>query len=187
MTCKKTTEWSEILPVCEQHFQEAIKASIGLVVPVFKVQLRKKDGKVRNVEALVRYPADLESRMLAGSGIHTKVFARELLIDGQLSKYKKIYVTGWARSGTRITTRMIAHDTGLEFIDETEWGVMQKPKLDFINKYQNNFVIQATSAYFFIDEYNDKDSLVVFVRRNVDDVRKSWSRLREDRLKSVFK
>ena len=37
-----------------------------------------------------------------------------------LSEFERIFVTGPQRSGTRICAKMIAHDIGYEFIDETQ-------------------------------------------------------------------
>ena len=97
-----------------------------------------------------------------------------------LKKHKRIYVIGHARSGTRIASRMIAHDTGLEFIDETEWGICDIPKLEHIAKYRDNFVVHCPSAYFCIDKF---DGLVVWVNREMEDIKKSMDNLKGDRYK----
>lgn len=99
-----------------------------------------------------------------------------------LKKFNKIFVTGLARSGTRIATRMIAHDTGKTFIDETEWGIVDIPKLEHHNKYRDNFVVHAVCAYFCMHKFTAEDTLVVFVKRDLADIKKSWERIRTDDL-----
>lgn len=95
-----------------------------------------------------------------------------------LKDYKKIFVVGLGRSGTRIATRMIAQDTGKDFIDETEWGVHDIDKLKHINKYRSNFVIQANSAYYCIGFFSRSDTLIVYVKRDLEEIKASWARLR---------
>lgn len=96
-----------------------------------------------------------------------------------LKPYSKIFVTGLARSGTRIATRMIAHDTGKEFIDETEWGVWDYEKLKFFCKYRDKFVIQATSAFFNLSEFVTDDDMVVWMERPIKELEESWKRIRD--------
>lgn len=95
-------------------------------------------------------------------------------------KHSKVFVMWLARSGTRICARMIAEDTGLEFIDETEWGIIDIPKLKHIIKYRDNFVIHANCAYAIADEL---PWLVIWVNRNLDDVKASMDNIKGDRYK----
>ena len=103
----------------------------------------------------------------------------------ELKKYSKIFVTGLARSGTRIATRMIAQDTGMDFIDETEWGVVDVPKLVHYDKYFSKFVVQATSLSFCISRFSREDTLIVFVKRDLNDIQLSWDRVRTKNLDSI--
>lgn len=101
-----------------------------------------------------------------------------------LKKYNRIFVTGLARSGTRIATRMIAHDTGKEFIDETEWGIVDLDELAENAKYRDNFVVHAVNAYFCMDRFVGENDLVVWVKRDLEDIKESWKRIRSKGLDS---
>lgn len=96
-----------------------------------------------------------------------------------LSTYKKIFVVGLGRSGTRICAKMIAQDTGLNFIDETEWGVYEIEKLKFLDKYRSNFVVQANSAYYMMPYFSRENTLIVWVKRDLAEIKASWDRLKE--------
>jgi hypothetical protein len=102
-----------------------------------------------------------------------------------LKDYKKIFVVGLARSGTRIAAKMIAHDTSLTFVDETEWGVFELEKLKFLDKYRTNFVVQANAAYHIMPYFSRPSTLVVFVKRPIPEIRASWARI--NKLKSINK
>ena len=91
--------------------------------------------------------------------------------------YKKIIVTGPQRGGTRIATTMIAQDTGLRFVDESEVGYYDIEKMrDFI-KYEDNFVIQAPNFSNVIDTFPE-DILIVFMKRDINDVKYSKERVK---------
>ena len=90
--------------------------------------------------------------------------------------HKKIIVTGPQRAGTRIATTMIAQDTGLRFVDESEVGYYDIEKMrDFI-KYEDNFVIQAPNFSNIIDQFSD-DVLIVFMMRPIEDIDASRVRI----------
>ena len=95
-----------------------------------------------------------------------------------LKDHKKIFVVGIARSGTRIAAKMIAHDTGKTYIDETEWGIHDLKKLVYLDKYRNNFVVQANSAYHIMPVFSREKTLFVFVKRPIDEIKASWDRIR---------
>jgi hypothetical protein len=78
---------------------------------------------------------------------------------------------------------MIAHDTGLNYIDETEWGVFELEKLKHLDTYRTNFVVQANSAFHIMPHFSRENTLIVFVKRDIAEIKASWARI--NKLKSI--
>lgn len=95
-----------------------------------------------------------------------------------LKKYKRIIITGPQRAGTRIGAKMIAHDTGHEYIDETVFNVSHLEKLNDIMKYEENIVIQGPGISAFIERYSNSENLIVFMMRPVNDIKISEVRIK---------
>lgn len=97
-----------------------------------------------------------------------------------LAKYDRIIVTGPQRSGTRICAKMIAHDTGHQYIDEANIGYhsYENAMTALANLERNSIkaVIQAPGlchvAHFF-----PEDVLIVMMFRRVDDIEASQRRI----------
>jgi hypothetical protein len=100
-----------------------------------------------------------------------------MIMFEELKKYEKIYVTGAQRSGTRIAAKMIAQDTGYRFIDETEWGLVTIDKLKDIHTYDSKFVVQCPGAFYCIEQFSDKDTLIVYMDRDVEEIEDSKTRI----------
>src|SRR6056297_1814003 len=89
--------------------------------------------------------------------------------------HKKILVTGPQRSGTTICARMIAHDTGLEYIDEDRIGVDNLSLAHDLFMSSRQFVLQAPALARWCHKM-DAD-LVVFMMRSIADIEKSQRRI----------
>lgn len=86
-------------------------------------------------------------------------------------------VTGPQRAGTRICAQMIAFDTGYRFVDELDFKVNHFPK--FINMFScENVVVQAPGlSHRAVSVSKFKNSLIVFMRRDVKDIVASQKRI----------
>lgn len=101
--------------------------------------------------------------------------------------YRFILVTGPQRSGTTIAARMIAEDTGLQFLPEGAMAVQDKdfeakealPRLiDKLVAQGASAVIQCPIQCRFIHEVGTSRMLVVMVRRPLEDIIASEQRIR---------
>jgi hypothetical protein len=95
-----------------------------------------------------------------------------------LAKYPRIIVSGPHRSGTTICGEMIAADTGHESLREESFGWSN------IERFQQcllreNVVLQAPFFSYAL-HYLAGDALVVFLKRNLDAIRVSQSRMVTD-------
>jgi len=98
---------------------------------------------------------------------------------GWMAQYKRIWVTGPQRSGTSITARMIAHDTGYAYQDGVPINKLRVEGLRRKQGSREGVVIQCPFAARNIDQIveGDDQALVVFVYRNTDDIVKSQERI----------
>lgn len=92
-----------------------------------------------------------------------------------LKEYSKIIVTGPQRSGTRIVSHIISHDTGHKYIDEKECFNFNKVWKRWMN--DKDFVIHAPAMAARCSDFGIDDTLIVFCRRNIDDIIKSQKRI----------
>ena len=106
---------------------------------------------------------------------------------------RKILVSGPQRSGTRICAKIIAHDTGLPYIDETEvrelftgksihdknqdWGEIGKQVAAVIQKMINtrDFVLHCPPFMPWL--HLIKGALVVIMWRSVEEITRSAKRI----------
>lgn len=94
-----------------------------------------------------------------------------------LSAFDKVLVTGPQRSGTRIAAKMIAYDTGLEFIDEDEIGWDGFYRIAPIIESERNVVIQCPSLCRYMHMFNYDNVAIVLMRRNIEDIIASQKRI----------
>lgn len=94
-----------------------------------------------------------------------------------LSGYRVILVSGPQRSGTRLVAHAIAEDTGHRYVDEVEFGTHKNSQFDRIVEQGNCIVIQCPAVARWVHEYSGEDVLVVFVRRNIEDIIASQKRI----------
>ena len=97
----------------------------------------------------------------------------------ELKTYNKIVVTGPQRSGTTIIARMIAHDTGHTYIDESLFEVGDFKLFKKTIQDNDTCVIQcpglAHKAHC-LNEYTD--TIVLFCIRPVADIIASQNRVK---------
>lgn len=95
-----------------------------------------------------------------------------------LRQYQRILVTGPQRAGTRIATRMIAYDTGHQFVDEYEIYMDSLYVLHYFVNTRENFVVQCPALCRYVHLFGDRaDTAIVMMRRNVNDIEASQNRI----------
>jgi len=94
-----------------------------------------------------------------------------------LAGYRVILVTGPQRSGTRIAAHIIAEDTGYDYVDEGYFGTFKSQRFDELVNGNERIVVQCPAVARWIHEYSADDVLVVFMRRDVDDIIASQERI----------
>ncbi len=95
----------------------------------------------------------------------------------EMKAYSKIIVTGPQRSGTRICSKMIAHDTGHRWAPEEEIGGSGRPKLDKLMRNDKRVVVHCPALSSCIQEYGKDNALIVFMRRDLGDIEASENRI----------
>lgn len=96
-------------------------------------------------------------------------------------RWSNILVTGPQRSGTTIVAHALAQDLGLLYCDEDDigWEEGSKNKEDILRRtlaYGIDYVIQAP-ACAHICHTLPEDTVIVFMRRDVQDIKKSQKRI----------
>lgn len=91
--------------------------------------------------------------------------------------HSRIVVTGPQRSGTTITAKMIAHDTGYRYVDEAEFAVYDVEKWRKIVTEEDRVVVQCPHMLKIIVDSPPPDILVVLMRRNLEDIHNSERRI----------
>jgi hypothetical protein len=92
----------------------------------------------------------------------------------QLKNESKIIVTGPQRSGTTFTAKMLAKELGYKHIDEMEFSAHNEERWRDIISTEDNFVMQCPAMARYAD---DVDCFVVFMDRNLDDIKASQDRI----------
>jgi hypothetical protein len=95
-----------------------------------------------------------------------------------LSKFDRVFVTGPQRSGTRICAKMIAHDTGYEFIDETQINMDGFYNFSTLLETNKKYVLQCPTLCRYIHFFDQEDNAIVLMRRNVNDIIRSQKRIK---------
>ena len=94
-----------------------------------------------------------------------------------LVHFRAILVTGPQRSGTTIAARMIAHDTGLTFHPEEDFGTTQPDRWKELVR-DSGGVIQCPAMCRYVHLYGqDDDVAVVMIWRPVLDIIASQKRI----------
>lgn len=97
-----------------------------------------------------------------------------------LGKHRRIYVTGPFRSGTTICSKMIGLDTQRRTIDEMEFRVNHRDRLDQLLDFAGDerLVVQCPALCWCIHEIAGDDDLVVLMRRPLEEINASRNRAR---------
>jgi hypothetical protein len=97
----------------------------------------------------------------------------------ELKRHPVIWVVGPQRSGTRIASKMIAHDTGHELVDEVQFYIDSSSHLSKLlqDKADRPIVVQGPAITRWIHHLaRDRDS-VVFMFRPLDQIHASEKRI----------
>jgi len=99
-------------------------------------------------------------------------------IKEQLSCYNKVIVTGPIRAGTTISAKIIAHELGYKFIDESWYDGNNQTK--FLNLFRINRKMVIHTTAFLRDLHTVASLLdlgnipVVLVKRDIKDILESY-------------
>jgi hypothetical protein len=94
-----------------------------------------------------------------------------------LKNYRKIFVTGPQRSGTSITSKILAFESGYRCVDEREF---EWRNLDLFRQFlesNENLVIQCPGMSHIIEQFGQPENLVVFMQRNPLEILASEKRI----------
>ena len=93
-----------------------------------------------------------------------------------LQEHGRILVTGPQRSGTTIAARMIAADTGHRYLDEFNFEVRDVAQWRMC-LHQDRIVVQCPHMLKDIVDAPPTGTFVVLMRRNLEDIHRSESRI----------
>jgi len=93
------------------------------------------------------------------------------------SGYRHVIVSGPQRSGTRIAAHMLAHDLGRAYVDESQIGLRSLRKLFACLVSEEATVMQAPAVSAGLHWIDHDDTLVVFMRRDVEAIQQSQDRI----------
>jgi hypothetical protein len=95
-----------------------------------------------------------------------------------LNKFKYILVTGPQRSGTRIAAKIIAHDVGHRYVDETEIHTDSLYTLVWLLSGDERVVVQCPALSRYVHFFGDRDDvLIVWMVRARWDIKASQERI----------
>ena len=94
-----------------------------------------------------------------------------------LAVHNKIVVTGPQRSGTRIGAKMIAADTGHQFVDEAEF-LIKDTTCSGSSSQRDGVVVQAPHMLKDVVDDPPPGILIVLMRRDLDQIHASAARIR---------
>lgn len=95
----------------------------------------------------------------------------------QLANYNKIVVTGPQRSGTRITTKIIAYDFGHKMVDEMRLKISSLHKFSEVMIENTKMVVHCPALSSIVHLIDFPDTVVVFCFRDHQDIKKSQDRI----------
>jgi len=93
-----------------------------------------------------------------------------------IKDFKCIVVSGPQRSGTRIVAKAIAFDTDKTYIDEKDINFHDFRLLEWYLR-KDNVVIQCPGLCHLLHRISDSFTLIVIVRRSIDEIISSEARI----------
>ena len=103
------------------------------------------------------------------------IYSTGIKMFDRLTAYDTIVVTGPQRSGTHICAEMIAHDTGYDYVDDSEFGTFNRAKFRWMCK-QKGKVIHAPGMSRWIHEI--PGIFIVWMVRSEKDILASEKRIK---------
>lgn len=88
-----------------------------------------------------------------------------------------VIVTGPQRSGTRIGAKILSHDLGYKYIDESEFKISNEEIFFDLLKNKKNIVVQAPAMFYKIRDFPKRKVAVVMMMRNIKDIKESEKRI----------
>jgi hypothetical protein len=116
------------------------------------------------------------------ASLHRHCSYNEVLNTLRLLGTKKMVISGPQRSGTMITSKMLAKDLKIQRLDEMDFNTYDFNKFKSILDTKKEFVIQAPtmSAYLHLFPYT-----IVYMRRNLQDILRSQKRIDWDQFEQL--
>ncbi len=108
------------------------------------------------------------------------------------NNFSKILVTGPQRSGTRFVAKAIAHDNDILYVSEQQIKIRKGNIVRHFLALKERLVIQCPGLCYCIHEFSRKDTLIVMVIRDTEDIIRSqkrigWGRFERGELKRYGK
>lgn len=94
-----------------------------------------------------------------------------------LKDWPIILVTGPQRSGTVICSRMIANDTGHQYLDEGLWQVWDGVKARDLADQRKPCVLQGPGILKDALRFSDPECAIILMRRDIEDIIASQARI----------
>ncbi len=94
-----------------------------------------------------------------------------------LAEFRKVFVTGPQRSGTRIAACMISNDTGMRYVDEKEFRGDSLTRVHPFLMSDERMVLQCPGLCRWAHLFTAPDIAVALMRRSVDDIVASQKRI----------
>ena len=101
------------------------------------------------------------------------------MIKYELSEFRVVIVTGPQRSGTTITARIIAHDSSMDYVDESDYGTKNDQAWLRMVRESHHVVIQSPAmSHLLIQACHGVDDVgIVWVTRPLSEILASQERI----------
>lgn len=105
----------------------------------------------------------------------------------RLKSFNNIIVTGPQRSGTTISTKMLAEELQYECFFEEAFDVHNAKKFELLLEKKGKKVVQCPALSAIVDGFNDEDTIIVFLIRDIESILRSEKRINWNKnIKSIF-
>ena len=94
-----------------------------------------------------------------------------------LSHFGKILVSGPQRSGTRLMSKILAHDFGYIYVDEEDLGIDSVARMRQSLALPFKMVFQCPALCYCIETFSAPDIAIVYMERSTEDIIASEKRI----------
>lgn len=93
------------------------------------------------------------------------------------SRFRVVVISGPQRSGTTIAARIIAAESGMQYVDENEYGTKAVDAWRELVKSGQGLVIHSPAMARWLHEVGDEDVAVVWLMRPLPEIQASQKRI----------